>query len=74
MRETTTAYYGVTIVLDYGNLYTCVSVPCHVDEHEYDDDDSAIDLAVAVWREQYGIDLTTIRWGDVIVESLGVSA
>lgn len=69
------AHYAVNIVLDYGHLYTVVSVPHRDDDdHDYNDDDSAIDVAVARWRDEYGFDLSAVRWCDVTVELEGVIA
>ena len=68
------AHFGVNIVLDYGHLFTVVSVPYRGDDDpDYNGDDSAIDAAVALWRDHYGFDLSGVRWCDVTVELEGVT-
>lgn len=68
------AHYNVTIVVDYGSLSSVVCVPYRGDDDPaYDGDDSAVDLAVAVWRDQYGFDLSRVRARDVVVELQGVT-
>lgn len=72
MSHNTHADYWVTVVLDHGHLSTLVSVPSRPDDDPaYDDDDSAINLAVAVWRDHYGFDVSRVRWCDVTVELQG---
>lgn len=68
------AHYNVTIVVDYGQLSTVVCVPYRDDDDPaHDTDDTAVDLAVALWRDQYGFDLSRIRARDVSVELQGVT-
>lgn len=68
------AYYNVTIVLKYGHLFTVVSVPYRDDDDPaYDSDETAFDLAVARWRDEYGFDVSGVRVCDVSVELEGVT-
>jgi len=68
------AHYNVTIVVDYGHLSTVVCVPYRDDDDPaHDTDDTAFDLAVALWRDQYGFDVSGIRVCDVSVELEGVT-
>lgn len=74
-RRDRLAHYTVTITLDYGQLSTVVCVPYRDDDDpEHDTDDSAHDLAIARWRDEYGFDLSAIRVRDVSVELEGVEA
>lgn len=67
------AYYNVTTVVDDGYLSTTVCLPYRDDDDSaYDGDDSAVDMAVALWRDEYGFDLSRVRLRDVVVELQGV--
>jgi hypothetical protein len=68
------ATYCVRVVLERATFSTCVTVPYRDDDDPaYNDDDSAIDVAVRFFAEFYGIDLDAFRWCDVVVELEGVT-
>ena len=74
MRTQTTAHYSVRFVLDTAVISTVVTVPHHETyEQMYDDDDSAIDVAVTYLMEHYGLDMNAYKWVDVEVELEGMS-
>jgi hypothetical protein len=67
------AYYNVTTVVDDGYLSTTVCLPYRDDDDSaYDGDDSAVDMAMVLWRDEYGFDLSRVRLRDVVVELQGV--
>lgn len=75
MKTTTrSAHYNVRFVLDRAVISTVVQVPHHDDDgFDYDQDDSAIDVATEFLRDEYGLDMNSYKVEDIDVELEGLS-